>query len=511
MNTIYIIFSAVFMAESNSGPTSLRPCAVCCRLISVTAAGLIRQHGPLPSRCPGSHQQPGSGPSVSAPLSQQPHCPDGMHAASRPPHRLSTDSQQRPLPPKCLVKILKRIPHASREQAAAKLAKILDAIVSKDGHDDHVSCDRLLQFSAQCFRVPARRAKRCSLASMVNGQLREEVDPPVLRQTARSNCQSTKSFAKDPMAYLASRVSSKLEQGDFKGAVRLACSDATNADNSSATFEELQQKHPHPHPASSIIPLAKTTGLLPPITVSEEEIVRAIRSFPNDSTRGPDGLRPQHLNHMTGPITNGGAQALISALSRFVTVVLEGKVPMSIRPFLFGASLMALTKKEGGIRPIAVGCTLCRLVSKVAGSRARDKMAALLAPRQLGYGVRGGAEAAVYAARLYMQDLQHRCVLKLDFRNAFNTLRRDKMLQAVQNFAPGLLPFVHASYSSPSSLFWSDKTIQSAEGVQQGDPLGPLLFCLTIHPLVSQLKSELCVWMTAPLEGQPRMSSMTWR
>ena len=82
----------------------------------------------------------------------------------------------------------------------------------------------------------------------------------------------------------------------------------------------------------------------------------------------------------------------------------------------------------------------------------------------------------------------------MDFRNAFNTLRRDKMLQAVQNFTPDLLPFVHVSYSSPSSLFWGDKTIQSAEGVQQGDPLGPLLFCLTIHPVVSQLKSELCVW-----------------
>ena len=66
-------------------------------------------------------------------------------------------------------------------------------------------------------------------------------------------------------------------------------------------------------------------------------------------------------------------------------------------------------------------------------------MAALLAPRQLGYGVRGGAEAAVHAARLYMQGLQHRCVLKLDFRTAFNTLRRDKMLQAVQSLAPDYL------------------------------------------------------------------------
>ena len=32
--------------------------------------------------------------------------------------------------------------------------------------------------------------------------------------------------------------------------------------------------------------------------------------------------------------------------------------------------------------------------------------------------------------------------------------------------------------------------IRSSEGVQQGDPLGPLLFCLVIQPLILQLKSE---------------------
>ena len=30
--------------------------------------------------------------------------------------------------------------------------------------------------------------------------------------------------------------------------------------------------------------------------------------------------------------------------------------------------------------------------------------------------------------------------------------------------------------------------------MQQGDPLGPLLFCLTIHSLLLQPKSELCVF-----------------
>ena len=36
--------------------------------------------------------------------------------------------------------------------------------------------------------------------------------------------------------------------------------------------------------------------------------------------------------------------------------------------------------------------------------------------------------------------------------------------------------------------------VQSAEGVQQGDPLGPLLFCLTIHSLIQKLPSNYRVF-----------------
>ena len=36
--------------------------------------------------------------------------------------------------------------------------------------------------------------------------------------------------------------------------------------------------------------------------------------------------------------------------------------------------------------------------------------------------------------------------------------------------------------------------ILSAEDIQQGDPLGPMLFCLGIHKLVSALSSEFNVF-----------------
>ena len=34
----------------------------------------------------------------------------------------------------------------------------------------------------------------------------------------------------------------------------------------------------------------------------------------------------------------------------------------------------------------------------------------------------------------------------------------------------------------------------SAEGVQQGDPLGPLLFCLSIHDMITQLAADFKVF-----------------
>ena len=58
----------------------------------------------------------------------------------------------------------------------------------------------------------------------------------------------------DSLASLGRRVASKLEDGDFKGAVRLACSDDRMAPHDSATLSALQDKHPSPRLDSDIPP-----------------------------------------------------------------------------------------------------------------------------------------------------------------------------------------------------------------------------------------------------------------
>ena len=38
-------------------------------------------------------------------------------------------------------------------------------------------------------------------------------------------------------------------------------------------------------------------------------------------------------------------------------------------------------------------------------------------------------------------------------------------------------------------LRFGDEKIESMEGIQQGDPLGPLLFCITIHEALQSIDS----------------------
>ena len=151
-------------------------------------------------------------------------------------------------------------------------------------------------------------------------------------------------------------------------------------------------------------------------------------------------------------------------------------------------------KHGGGVRPIAVGCTLRRLVAKIACGRVVEDMSCLFSPHQLGFRVRGGIEAAVHAGCHFLHNISPgEALIKLDFSNAFNSVRWDCMLRSVLDTCPSIFPLVCSAYSSSSSLFWEDKVLLSAEGVQQGNPLGPLLFCLTLHQFIIPLKSSFHV------------------
>ena len=112
-----------------------------------------------------------------------------------------------------------------------------------------------------------------------------------------------------------------------------------------------------------------------------------------------DLIRTQHIVDVTSPSAGEGGIHLKQALTSFTNFVLAGKVYHEIRPILFEANILALKKNDGGIRPIAIGYTMCRLVAKVGCiSRVKD----YLSPRQLGFSTKLGVEAAIHRARIYI-------------------------------------------------------------------------------------------------------------
>jgi hypothetical protein len=131
-------------------------------------------------------------------------------------------------------------------------------------------------------------------------------------------------------------------------------------------------------------------------------------------------------------------------------------------------------------------------VAKCANTFVQKKLSDYVCPIQVGVGVSGGCEAAIHATRRFLESMSgDEVIVKLDFCNAFNTLRRDALLNAVSSKLPELYRFCHSAYGEASILQFGEHSITSAEGVQQGDPLGPLLFCLTLQPILSSLSSKL--------------------
>lgn len=377
------------------------------------------------------------------------------------------------------IRVLKRIPNGVRLAVATKLEELINSCTLSN---DIQSYGRLLSFSYIALQVPKRSSKKNKLTSIIRNNISNFDCSPVLNQVAPRK------------ATLAKRVENKISEGDIRGAVKLLTSNDDFAPQNQETLDQLRLLHPSPIREVNLPnpPSESDTFLVS----SVEEVRKAILSFPNGSSSGIDGLRPQILKDLLSKATSEAGNKLLSTITKFCNVMLSGKVNENIVPVIYGASLCALNKKTGGVRPIAIGNTWRRLTAKLACGSIRDPIGDYLRPKQLGFATRGGCEAAIHATRTFLSRNKGKAkvLLKIDFRNAFNSMYRDNMLHSIKDKVPLLYPFLRQCYSVNTHLFFGYDIILSQMGVQQGDPCGPLSFCLVIQPLIESLMSELNIW-----------------
>ena len=80
-------------------------------------------------------------------------------------------------------------------------------------------------------------------------------------------------------------------------------------------------------------------------------------------------------------------------------------------------------------------------------------------------------------------------LLKIDFSNAFNRVARQAFMRATDRVFPGLANWTNWCYAQKSFLLFDHREqIESSCGVQQGDPLAPLYFCLALTPIVEEIR-----------------------
>ena len=340
--------------------------------------GTVHKHGPRDNPCPGSNKLPLSVVQVSTCPATQSQS-SGLPSVSQSlPSSSSTNQQSITVtwsPPD--LPIIKHIPKSARPACASLLAKLLRECTA------HPSVAKnwlaVLNWNASILAVPKLGGKLHNVTTVIKKRIAAFPDTVTSDQGSFSH---PPKHNKPESSLLAQAVSAKLEEGNLKAAIRILTSDDSPAEPSRETFAKLQEKHPPTSGGLDVLPdISSGTAL----SVTEDEVRRAVQSFPAGSSGGPDGMRPQHLKDLISCRESG--VDFLTALTGFSNTLLAGLCPMDVAPFFFGGRLLALNKKSGGIRPIAVGNTLRRLASKCANSYGAPRMAPVFCPRQLGVGV----------------------------------------------------------------------------------------------------------------------------
>ena len=355
---------------------------------------------------------------------------------------------------------------------------------------------RFLSFSycSLKFQQHTNSLEKLSAAASIRSQL--EMDDPWGQGIENPFSSTRNNFScSDESEKLAARVRSKCADGDIKAALRVLTSDDSLLPPSNQTIEALRTKHPEA-PADENIPDLPATQTL---IVDIEQVLAAVKSIPSGSSAGLDGMRPLFLQQMLSQDTVETGRRLLSAITRLVNLILAGQIPEYARTAVFGASLVALRKNDGGVRPIAIGSVYRRLAGRIAAHHASQLLSSELKPVQLGVGVPGGCESAVHAAREYIafhhgtQATTH-VMVKIDVKNAFNSIRRDTFLHQIHSRCPDIYNMARQAYGTPTPLYIGDTLIASSTGVQQGDPIGPLAFSLAIDACARNISSEFNIW-----------------
>jgi len=303
-----------------------------------------------------------------------------------------------------------------------------------------------------------------------------------------------------------------------------------------ARFTRLATKHPQAEFSNADMhnqPPPRRCNQTPSARVYEQNIIDAICATRIDVAAGPYGWPIKTLRDLLGPDIDearSNPPPVVRGLTKIAMLACDGK-SRSIAP-LRAATLIALPKPNGDVRPVAIGSLLLNVPLKAvaksySGTNASRANTATgtpanggpvqLLPEQYGCASKGGVEVPIHVARAYISraveegwsDNMH--ITALDTKNAFNTIKRKAVIAGIQDTSARnkhLLTLFKTVNEQPSALVCdgveadegqrATRGMHSTTGVRQGDPTSPMFFLLGTRArgkwLSKMLEGHTAIW-----------------
>eukprot|EP00775_Hariotina_reticulata_P001794 gene1794-biopygen3235 len=237
--------------------------------------------------------------------------------------------------------------------------------------------------------------------------------------------------------------------------------------------------------------------------ISVMEVQTAIRNLHNGRMAGPDGIRGELFKtaYVDVELPDGRRRRdyiLLPVLHQLLSAAFEVKEV----PAVWCTAYVSAVFKKGdasdldNYRPIAVGAVLGKLFSMLVDARlsSYSEACGYRAEGQAGFRLNHRTSDHVFVLqhlvdRCHLQPGQRLYVCFVDFRKAYDLIRRDLLMERLAaigvsgNMLHAIMQMYWHAPMQPKLRNQVASPFASTRGVKQGDPLSPLLFGLFIDQL----------------------------
>ena len=299
-----------------------------------------------------------------------------------------------------------------------------------------------------------------------------------------ASMKQSKNKSNSTIESLASRAKTLCPQGQFGRAEKILSSKGI-APDSKKTLIELKKLHPEEN--EILEPMEDYS--CEAYQFYEGKVFLQLQSFSNFTSAGPSKMYPEHRLHAINCSISRQSKRAMNSQSKFVNLARRGLLPSFVAPAFRSATLTALKKRKLALDLLLwvkfFGALLPSALQKKQPSR---RLSCLV---QSNMELLSGELNDTKKNLQRMKRVKSGGILQIDFRNAFNSVKRSRFLGPTKVLMPSIMSSAFFCYSKHSDLFFNSSTVDSQTGVQQGDPPGPNLFSLVIWPLIDEIESKL--------------------